>query len=113
MTDTLEIILAVSGPVAAVVFAGVARLFRAVKDRLTEQLRGELATFKVDLLSEINGTYRRTTECQLIESGASQRLDSIDARLQQVQAYAHERAHAMANDIQKLGAEFRLRRDEA
>jgi hypothetical protein len=118
MTDTLEIILAVSGPVTAVVFAGAARLFRAeaddaVKDRLTEQLRGELATFKVDLLSGINGTYRRTTECQLIESGASQRLDSIDARLQEVQAYAHERAHAMANDIQKLGAEFRLRRDEA
>jgi len=99
MTDALEIVLAVSGPVTAVVFAGVSRLFRAgaedaVKDRLSEQLRGELATFKVDLLSGINGTYRRTTECQLIESGASQRLDSIDARLQQ------------------LGAEFRMRREE-
>ena len=117
MTDVLEVVLAVSGPVTALVFAGASRLLRAeaddaVKDRLSQQLRGELATFKVDLLAGINGTYRRTAECQLIESGAAQRLDSIDARLQEVQTYAHERAHVMANDIQKLGAELRLRRDE-
>jgi hypothetical protein len=95
MTDTLEIILAASGPVTAVVFAGAARLFRAeaddaVRDRLSEQLRGELAAFKVELLAGINGTYRRTSECQLIESGVCQRLDSIDTRLHQVQSDAHE-----------------------
>ena len=55
------------------------------------QLRGELAQFSVEFLRGLNGTYRRTSECQLIESGVGQRLDSIDARLAEVQAYAHER----------------------
>jgi hypothetical protein len=117
-----QLMLAVAGPVTALVFAGAQRAFRAgaqdaAKEQLSEQLRGEFAQFRVDFMQGLNGTFRRTAECQLIESGTAQRLDNIDARLQEVQAYAHERAHTLSGEIQKIIAEaaagrFCLRRNE-
>ena len=94
-----SLLWAVTGPVTAVVLASAQRLFRAgaesaAKTALSEQLRGEFAQFKVELMESFNGSYRRTSECRLIEAGVSQRLDSIDSKMQEFQTYAHECARA-------------------
>ena len=90
------LLLAVTGPVTALVFAGAQRLFRAeaqgaAKAALTEQLRGEFAQFKGELMTSIDGSYRRMPECVLIEMGVTRRLDSLDAKINEIQSYAHAR----------------------
>jgi len=107
----IEWAIAVSGPVTALVFAGLQRLFRAgaedaARMETSVQLRGELARFRSELLKELDERYRRTPECVLISHGITTRLDDIDNRLKDVQSYAHERAHALNNDLQKLARDF-------
>lgn len=117
----IEWAIAVSGPVTALVFAGLQRLFRAgaedaARMETSVQLRGELARFRSELLAELDERYRRTPECVLISHGITTRLDDIDSRLKDVQSYAHERAHALNNDLQKLARDFsaglRIAREE-
>jgi hypothetical protein len=107
----IEWAIAVSGPVTALVFAGLQRLFRAgaedaARAETSQQLRGEFARFRSELLAEMDERYRRTPECVLISQGITSRLDSIDGRIKEVQDYAHERAHSLNNDLQKLARDF-------
>jgi hypothetical protein len=95
--DTL--VLALTGPVTALVFAGAQRIFRAgaqeaAKVAITEQLRGEFAEFKGDLMASIDSAYRRIAECNLIEAGVNNRLDFMNTKINEIQSYAHERGHA-------------------
>ena len=90
------LLLAVTGPITALVFAGAQRLLRAgvqdaAKEALQGQLRGEFAQFKGELMASIDGGYRRIPECKLIVGGVDRRLDSIDAKISEIQSYAHER----------------------
>jgi chromosome condensin MukBEF MukE localization factor len=111
MVDIPTVALAVSGPVTALVFAGVQKILHAgareaAKDEMREQLRGEFAQFKAELMAAVEGSYRRTSECTLISGNICQRLDDIDGKVREVQEYAHERAHTLSNELQKIVIDF-------
>ena len=93
------LLLAVTGPITALVFAGAQRLLRAgvqeaAKEALTDQLRGAFAQFRGELMDGIDKGYRRIPECHLIEVGVNNRLDFMSAKISEIQSYAHERGHA-------------------
>jgi uncharacterized protein YicC (UPF0701 family) len=111
MIDLGTFAVSVSGPVTALVFAGVQKVLHAgareaAKDEMREQLRGEFAQFRAELMEAIEGTYRRASECELISGNISQRLDSIEGKVQEIQDYAHARTHTLSNELQKLQIDF-------
>lgn len=111
MIDIPTVALAISGPVTALVFAGIQKILHAgareaAKDEMREQLRGEFAQFRTELMEAIEGTYRRTSECTLISENICQRLDGIEKQVQEVQEYAHTRAHGLSNELQRIAIDF-------
>src|SRR5271169_5465690 len=98
-----EVLLAVTGPITALVFVGLQRLFKAgaqdaAKVELQELLRGQFAEFRIKLLEDIDRKYRTEPECVLIEVAVQQRIGAIETKLQDVYAYAHDQVHEIQRE---------------
>jgi hypothetical protein len=103
----LQWMMVFSGPVTALVFAGMQRLLRAgmedaARGEISQELRGELARFRAELVDELDERYRRLPECGLISGGILSRLNTVDERFKEMEGYSHERIHSLYEDLHKL-----------
>jgi hypothetical protein len=105
--DAAVIIGAVAAPLTALAW-GAASMFvtdrsrETAKRQFSEQIKSELATFKLDLMSSLNGTYRRTGECALMENASMSRLESSERKIDELWSYAHTNKHDMAGVLHEI-----------
>ncbi len=113
---TAEMITAlVSGPVAAAAGAIAGIWIRqsardAARNQIVEMLRGELSIFKEALIKDINGTYRRTAQCQEIEARTAESMahlnEKIDIahRLEEIQGFNRKMKEELSSRLFGLEA---------
>jgi hypothetical protein len=90
-----------------------------IEARLGSVIEGKLATFKGELIKELNGTYKRRELCDEIEGHNVRRIevvekniDGIGQKLDALHTYTHSNKHAQSAETQNLIARVESQADE-
>lgn len=78
-----------AGPIAAAAGAVAGIWIRqsardAAKNQLVEMLRGELSIFKEAFIKDINGTYRRSGQCQEMMNRSADSMTHLNERINDI-----------------------------
>lgn len=65
------------------------RIRELAREEIAAEIRAALAEHTEALFQRINGTYRRRTECDLIEAASQQRVEAAERDIRDLQKTAH------------------------
>jgi hypothetical protein len=116
---------ACSAPVTALVWGAVSvwineRTRKTARQIFSEQIKAALATFKLELLEDLNGPngFKKSELCALIEEGNVSRLEKLEKaidttakRLEDLWLYSHQRSHEQAQMLSTALGEIHMMKE--